>query len=94
MPVKTFRPLTPSTRYITIASYDEITDNRITGNHFQGIAIAGNHHVVLRNVTDANFPTFGSPCICKQIDDFGAFNIVGPLQQSPSTDPNANIGFP
>src|SRR5262245_53867873 len=25
MPVKTFRPLTPSTRYITIASYDEIT---------------------------------------------------------------------
>jgi len=25
MPVKTFRPLTPSQRYITIASYDEIT---------------------------------------------------------------------
>ncbi len=25
MPVKTFRPLTPSTRYVTIASYDEIT---------------------------------------------------------------------
>src|SRR5436190_19761045 len=25
MPVKTFRPLTPSTRYISIASYDEIT---------------------------------------------------------------------
>src|ERR1043166_5274289 len=25
MPVKTFRPLTPSTRYIAIASYDEIT---------------------------------------------------------------------
>jgi len=25
MPVKTFRPLTPSTRYITIASYDDIT---------------------------------------------------------------------
>jgi large subunit ribosomal protein L2 len=25
MPVKSFRPLTPSTRYITIASYDEIT---------------------------------------------------------------------
>ena len=25
MPVKTFRPLTPSTRYITIASFDEIT---------------------------------------------------------------------
>ena len=24
MPVKTFRPLTPSTRYITIASYDEM----------------------------------------------------------------------
>src|SRR5512145_2751243 len=25
MPVKSFRPLTPSTRYITIASYDDIT---------------------------------------------------------------------
>jgi large subunit ribosomal protein L2 len=25
MPVKTFRPLTPSTRYITVASFDEIT---------------------------------------------------------------------
>jgi large subunit ribosomal protein L2 len=25
MPVKTFRPLTPSTRYITLASFDEIT---------------------------------------------------------------------
>src|SRR5712691_5562102 len=25
MPVKSFRPLTPSTRYITVASYDEIT---------------------------------------------------------------------
>lgn len=28
MPVKTFRPLTPSTRYITVASYDEITKTR------------------------------------------------------------------
>jgi len=28
MPVKTFRPLTPSTRYITIASFDEITKTR------------------------------------------------------------------
>jgi len=28
MPVKTFRPLTPSTRYITIASFDEITKKR------------------------------------------------------------------
>ena len=28
MPVKAFRPLTPSTRYITIASYDEITKTR------------------------------------------------------------------
>jgi len=28
MPVKTFRPLTPSTRYVTIASYDEITKTR------------------------------------------------------------------
>ena len=25
MPVKTYRPLTPSTRYITVASFDEIT---------------------------------------------------------------------
>jgi len=28
MPVKTFRPLTPSTRYISIASYDDITKTR------------------------------------------------------------------
>lgn len=28
MPVKTFRPLTPSTRYITIASYAEVTRKR------------------------------------------------------------------
>jgi large subunit ribosomal protein L2 len=28
MPVKSYRPLTPSTRYITIASYDEITKRR------------------------------------------------------------------
>jgi large subunit ribosomal protein L2 len=28
MPVKSFRPLTPSTRYITIASFDEITKRR------------------------------------------------------------------
>jgi len=28
MPVKTFRPLTPSTRYITIASFEEITKSR------------------------------------------------------------------
>ena len=28
MPVKTFRPLTPSTRYITIASYADITKSR------------------------------------------------------------------
>ena len=28
MPVKTFRPLTPSTRYITVASFEEITKSR------------------------------------------------------------------
>ncbi len=28
MPVKTFRPLTPSTRYVTIASYDDITKTK------------------------------------------------------------------
>lgn len=28
MPVKTFRPLTPSSRYVTIASFDEITKTR------------------------------------------------------------------
>ncbi|MBI3413788.1 MAG: 50S ribosomal protein L2 [Verrucomicrobia bacterium] len=28
MPVKSFRPLTPSTRYITIASYDDITKRK------------------------------------------------------------------
>ena len=29
MPVKTFRPLTPSTRYITIASFEEITKDLV-----------------------------------------------------------------
>jgi large subunit ribosomal protein L2 len=28
MPVKTYRPLTPSTRYITVASFDEITKDK------------------------------------------------------------------
>src|SRR5205085_7462846 len=28
MPVKTFRPLTPSTRYITVASFHEITKSK------------------------------------------------------------------
>jgi len=28
MPVKTFRPLTPSTRYITVSSFDEITKSK------------------------------------------------------------------
>ena len=28
MPVKTFRPLTPSTRYVTIASFDDITKTK------------------------------------------------------------------
>src|SRR5512140_2124221 len=28
MPVKSFRPLTPSTRYVSIASFDEITKSR------------------------------------------------------------------
>src|ERR1700759_1084130 len=28
MPVKVFRPLTPSTRYVTIASYDDITKTK------------------------------------------------------------------
>jgi large subunit ribosomal protein L2 len=28
MPVKTFRPLTPSTRYVTIANFDDITKSR------------------------------------------------------------------
>ncbi|HTD88635.1 MAG TPA: 50S ribosomal protein L2, partial [Candidatus Binatia bacterium] len=28
MPVKSFRPLTPSTRYITISSFDEITKSK------------------------------------------------------------------
>src|SRR6185295_15359303 len=28
MPVKTFRPLTPSTRYVTFADYSDITKNR------------------------------------------------------------------
>src|SRR5438270_5327844 len=35
MPVKSFRPLTPSTRYITIASYDEITKTKPEKNLVQ-----------------------------------------------------------
>src|SRR3954464_12771250 len=35
MPVKSFRPLTPSTRYITIASFDEITKTRPEKNIVQ-----------------------------------------------------------
>ena len=71
---------------IRTGAYNEITDNRITGNGGYGVDIPGNRNVVVRNVTDAN--TAG------QLLDTGAGNIVGPLQQSPSTDPNANIGFP
>src|SRR5437660_2827262 len=35
MPVKSFRPLTPSTRYITIASFDEITKTKPEKNLVQ-----------------------------------------------------------
>src|SRR5438034_9881684 len=35
MPVKSFRPLTPSTRYITIASFDEITKSKPEKNLVQ-----------------------------------------------------------
>src|SRR5205809_1972484 len=35
MPVKSYRPLTPSTRYITIASFDEITKTRPEKNLVQ-----------------------------------------------------------
>ncbi len=65
MPVKTFRPLTPSTRYITIASFDEITKDsperslisirKKTGgrNHYGRITARGigqGHKQFLRNV--------------------------------------------
>jgi large subunit ribosomal protein L2 len=65
MPVKTFRPLTPSTRYITVASFDEITKDsperslisirKKTGgrNHFGRVTargIGGGHKQFLRNV--------------------------------------------
>src|SRR6185503_17223950 len=65
MPVKTFRPLTPSTRYITIASYDEITKTKPekslvtirkkTGgrNHYGRVTsrgIGGGHKQKLRSV--------------------------------------------
>ena len=65
MPVKTFRPLTPSTRYVTIASYDEITKSRPekslvftrkkTGgrNHYGRVTsrgIGGGHKQKIRNV--------------------------------------------
>lgn len=35
MPVKTFRPLTPSSRYVTIAAYDEITKSKPEKNLVQ-----------------------------------------------------------
>ena len=65
MPVKTFRPLTPSTRYISIASFDDITKSRPeksliftrkkTGgrNHYGRITsrgIGGGHKQKIRNV--------------------------------------------
>ncbi len=65
MPVKTFRPLTPSTRYITTASFDEITKDfperslisirKKTGgrNHYGRITARGigqGHKQFLRNV--------------------------------------------
>lgn len=65
MPVKTFRPLTPSGRYVTIASYDEITKSRPekslvftrkkTGgrNHYGRVTsrgIGGGHKQKIRNV--------------------------------------------
>ena len=65
MPVKTFRPLTPSTRYISIASFDDITKSRPeksliftrkkTGgrNHYGRVTsrgIGGGHTQKIRNV--------------------------------------------
>ncbi|MST94206.1 MAG: 50S ribosomal protein L2 [Pedosphaera sp.] len=65
MPVKTFRPLTPSTRYVSIASFDEITKSRPeksliftrkkTGgrNHYGRVTsrgIGGGHKQKIRNV--------------------------------------------
>ena len=65
MPVKTFRPLTPSTRYISIASFDDITKSRPeksliftrkkTGgrNHYGRVTsrgIGGGHKQKIRNV--------------------------------------------
>jgi large subunit ribosomal protein L2 len=65
MPVKTFRPLTPSTRYITVASFDEITKDRPErslieirkksgGRNFYGRVtargIGGGHKQFFRNV--------------------------------------------
>ena len=67
--------------------YNEITDNRITGNVGNGVAIFGYRNVVVRNVTDGN-TAFG------QFADFGTANMVGPLSPATSTNSNANIGFP
>ena len=65
MPVKTFRPLTPSTRYVTIASFDEITKDtperslisirKKSGgrNHYGRVTargIGGGHKQFYRNV--------------------------------------------
>ena len=69
------------------SSYNEITDNRITGNAGWGIRIVGNRNVAVRNVVDAN--TLG------QLNVAGSSgNMVGLLQQPPISDPSANIGFP
>ena len=66
--------------------YNEVTDNRITGNNGFAVVVNGYRNVVVRNVTDGNTSA-------GQLSNSGAGNIIGPLQQSPSTDPNANIGF-
>jgi hypothetical protein len=70
---------------ISTVAYNEITENNITGNGGFGVELLGGYSVVVRNVIYAN--TTG------QLHDTGPGNWLGPFWP-PSTDPNANIGYP
>lgn len=67
--------------------YNEITDNRITGNVGFAVVVDGYRNVVVRNVTDGNTSA-------GQLSNNGSANMVGPLSPATSTNSNANIGFP
>ena len=76
---------TEGIRIVENVAYNEITDNRITGNAGYGVDVRGGYNVVVRNVIYTN--TAG------QLHDAGPGNWLGPFWP-PSTEPNANIGYP